>query len=67
MKAGNFQVPAIEELLGQSIGAKVTVVTNSVSGDDENNVGGFTAATTGNIDAVLKSMGATPTSTGDIW
>jgi hypothetical protein len=67
MKAGNFQVPAIEELLGQSVGAKVTVVANSVSGDDENNVGGFTAATTGNIDAVLKSMGATPTSTGDIW
>lgn len=67
MKAGNFQVPSVEELLGKPVGAKVTVVANSMSGDDENNVGGFTAATTGNIDAVLKSMGATPTSSGDIW
>lgn len=67
MKAGNFQVPEINELLGKSIGAKVTVVPNSMSGEDENNVGGFTSATSGNVDAVLKSMGATPASTGGIW
>lgn len=65
LKAGNFQVPAVQDLLGQPIGAKVTIVSNSQSGDDENNVGGFTAATS--VDAVLKSMGAKPVASGEIW
>ncbi len=59
LKAGNFQVPEIKDLLGRPIGAKVTVVSNSQTGDDENNVGGFTASTNGDVDAVLRSMGAT--------
>lgn len=66
LKAGNFQVPEIQDLLGRPVGAKVTVVANTQTGDDENNVGGFTAATNGDVDAVLKSMGATPVD-GSVW
>lgn len=64
--AGTFEVPEPKDLLGKPIGAKVTVVANRTSGDDENNVGGFTAATNGDVDAVLKSMGAAPVD-GSVW
>ena len=66
LEAGNFQVPANEELLGKSVGAKVTVVANSVSGDDENNVGGFTGAAS-SAEALLQGMGAIPTATTSPW
>ena len=66
MTAGNFQVPAIEDLLGKPVGAKVAVVANSVSGDDENNVSGFTGASS-NADAFLREMGATPAPASDLW
>jgi hypothetical protein len=67
LNAGNFEVPDVTELLGKPLGAKVTLVANSVSGEDENNVGGFTGASS-STDELLKGMGAIPTgSVGSPW
>lgn len=66
LSAGNFQVPDNADLLGKPIAAKVTVVPNGVSGEDENNVAGFAGERS--AEAMLKQMGATPANpAGDLW
>jgi hypothetical protein len=56
VKAGNFKVPSIEDMLGKPIGVRVKVGSD-MNGQPRNEVGGFDAPTSGAD--LLKSMGAT--------
>lgn len=63
VKAGNFKVPEVADLLGKPIGVRVKV-GEDMNGNPRNEVGGFDKPTSGAD--VLSSMGAVPVSE-DTW
>ena len=63
IKAGNFKVPAVPDLLGKEVGVRVKV-GKDMNDQPRNEVGGFDKATSA-ADAIA-SMGATEV-VGDVW
>lgn len=59
IKAGNFKVPEVNDLLGKSIGVRVKV-GEDLNGQPRNEVSGFDKPTTGGADALAATLGAVP-------
>jgi len=65
MKAGEFKVPEVADLLGKPTVARVTVREAEGQYEAQNNVSGFNVTKAGSADSALASVGATPVS--DAW